>query len=109
MSRLGLTLSQAHLIGWRNVADFVRHLDQGSAVWRALYKKEAAYGSPYHIALMLADLFDLLNTSRGDGRKARWRPKHYPRPGKDEDSKRIGRGAIAVSDFNDWYYGGNDG
>lgn len=105
MERLGITLAQANRYGWHNVAAFVRHLGQGSYLWAYKHPDEAAYFSPLHTAAQLADLYDLVNTARRDGKKGARAPKPYPRPWA-KDKKRIGRGAIPVRDFDAWYYGG---
>jgi len=36
------------------------------------------------------------------------RPKRIVRPGVEPDERRIGRGSISISDFMDWYFGGDD-
>ena len=52
--------------------------------------------------MILADLFDVFVQSKTKkGRKA----KEYPRP---KQKKRIGRGAIPISEFWDWWNGGDD-
>ena len=33
------------------------------------------------------------------------RPKRIPRPGVKPDGRRVGRGAIPISDFDEWYGG----
>ena len=105
MERLGITLAQAKKYGWHNVAAFVRHLGQGSYTWANLHKDEAAYLSPLHIAAQIADLYDLINMSRRDGKRTARKPEPYPRPW-SKDRRKIGRGAIRVKDFDKWYYGG---
>ena len=34
-------------------------------------------------------------------------PKRYPRPGVDDGVQRIGKGAIPIAEFEEWYYGGD--
>lgn len=35
------------------------------------------------------------------------RPRRIPRPGVQDDVKRIGKDPIPISTFDDWYYGGD--
>lgn len=105
MERLGIPISQAHVMGWHNIAVWSRHLGQGSHVHAAMHREEAAYASELHIAAQLADIFDLLNRLRYEILRAKREPKPYPRPW-DKNRKKFGKGAIPVSEFEDWYYGG---
>lgn len=109
MERLGVPFEYGHLIGWHNVSDFARHLDQASNTWRAQHQDEANYASGLHTNAALADIYDLLaalavSFSRAHGGRPK-APKPYPRPWVDDkDEKHIGRDAIPVADFDDWYY-----
>ena len=115
MERMGAPLDLAPAIGWHNVRDFARHAaaNQASNLWRAAHPDEAAYASGLHLNAALADLFDLVAefatayaTANSKGRRAK-RPPRYPRPWvRDSGTKRIGRGAIPVAEFDAWYYGG---
>ena len=114
VERLGVPLSSAHLIGWDAVAAWARFAvnDSGSNVWRAKNEELANYATPLHIAAQIADLYDLIQAlyislTTPKGRSPR--PlKPYPRPWARNEQK-IGRGAIPVSEFDDWYYGGENG
>ena len=114
MERLGVPFECAHLIGWHNVADFARHLDQASCVWRAQFPEEANYSSALHANAALADIFDIIaafaaNFARAHGNGRAKTPKPYPRPWiSDRDERHIGRDPIPVADFDDWYYGGGE-
>ena len=113
---MGITLESAPLaIGWHNVRDFARHLDEGSAVLRAKHGEVAAFASQVGIAAMLADVCDRLDAIQygiaiAHPRAVR-KPDRPPRPRKRPwatgDEKRIGSGAIPVSEFDEWYYGGD--
>ena len=113
MERLGTPLDRCSAYGWGNVAAYARHLaaDPGSYIWRAEHEDEYNYASPLQLAAMLADVYDLIHgigvalTTR-KGRTPR-RPKPYPRPWAKSDAERIGKGAIPVSEFEKWYYGGD--
>ena len=103
MERLGIPLERGSLFGWSNVLNWARHLGQGSYVFAAKHKEEAAYMSQLHIAAQLADLYDMLNLFRYGFAKTHRTPEPYPRPW--DGKQKIGRGAIPVSDFDKWYYG----
>lgn len=116
MERLGAPLSELGPLGWDNVYNLARHIaaDSGSYTYRGRHPKEAAYAEGLHIAAMVADLYDLVADfavmyarAHSGGRSIKKIPK-YPRPwAKSDDSQRIGKGAIPVSDFDEWYYGGD--
>ena len=112
MAVLGVPLDRCHAFGWRNVAALARHIaqDRGSYTWRALHAEDAAYRDAYQTNAMLADLYDLVNAlshlyASAHSKRAVPRPKPYPRPWKRDDG-RIGKGAIPISQFEAWYYGG---
>lgn len=94
--------------GWGNLRDFSRNLPQTSATWRAQHKDEAWFISPLQIAEMLADLndaviaFAYVFAKNAKGQK----PPTYPRPWAKNDGDSIGSDPIPISEFNDWYYGG---
>lgn len=108
MRELGLTLETAHLAGWHNVARWVRHLGPGSATWALRHREWDAWASPLGVPAILADIYDAVSgcaawlekQARGGGYVSP--PRTYPRP---SDRKAFGRGAIAIKDFDDWYYG----
>lgn len=109
MERLGYSLAEAHLHGWHEVWLWARHLGDGSATWRALHPKEATWCSEMGRAAMLADLIDCVNglawvTAQAHSKSRLTRPKPYPRPWAQDGSKSIGSGAIAIADFEAWYY-----
>ena len=105
MCRLGLRFEDSPAIGWDCVLVFVRHLDSRSAVYRAQHPEEAAFASPLKQSAILADLFDAIRALEYTFVLAN--PSKYKRPGVDEGVQRIGRDAIPIAEFNDWYYGGD--
>ena len=50
-------------------------------------------------------LYACAHTPKGHARPKP--PKPIPRPGVGGESKRIGEGAIPISEFDEWYYGGD--
>jgi hypothetical protein len=110
MERLGCTLAEAPIVyGWHSVAVWARHLPQGSAVWRAKHREEAAYAGDYQRALILADIFDAIVhagrvAAESNGAKFHTNPKPYPRPGARDEAEHFGSGGIPVSEFDAWFY-----
>lgn len=113
MERLGVPLDSCHLYGWHNIISYARLLMnvQGSHTWRALHNQEDNYASPLHLAAQLADIYDLIQvlyislTTKPKTSPRKMEP--YPRPWKKSETRRIGKGAIKVKDFDSWYYGGD--
>ena len=112
MERLGVTLAGAPIYGWHEVATWARHLPEGSAVWRARHPDESAWVTRRATSEQLASIFDavmgvahtLATRWAAEGTHPKM-PKPYPLPWRSgNDTSRLGRGAIAVSDFDDWYY-----
>lgn len=110
MERLGVTIAQAHIIGWRNVAQWARHLDESSATYRAIHPEEASFASALGRAALAADQFDAIMAlgrlvASAHGARGVRQAKPYPRPwAKDKDETKFGSDPIPASEFNDWYY-----
>ena len=108
-----MTLGAAPSVyGWAEVINFARHLPEDSATWRALHPDEAQWATRLGIVHLLADVFDqtsgiawLFASAHSKSRPKRPRP--YPVPWANGEEQRFGKGAIAIADFDDWYYGGD--
>lgn len=115
MCRLGLRFEDSPEIGWDCVLVFTRHLDSQSAVYRARHPEEASFASPLKQAAILADLYDAIRSLEytfvlahlKKGAAPPPEPRKYPRPGVDDGVQRIGKDAIPIADFEEWYYGGD--
>ena len=108
MRIMGAPLSMCHVYGWENIADVARHLDQGSAVFRAINPDYAITDAMlYDAVLLISDCIARLNHNyvRSHGGKGS-APKPVERPWRKSKTRRIGSGAIPVSEFERWYYGG---
>lgn len=112
MTLLGMPFEcAASSFGWANLISFVHHLPPSSAVYREAYGDASNFASDLKQSAILADLFDAIQaltyayakTHGGKGNK----PKPYPRPWVTDDAQHIGSKPIPISEFNDWYYGGN--
>ena len=84
---------------------FIENLPTGSALKQALNPEDEyrAWYETIKTNAILADIFDVLvavNTKKGRT------PISYPRP---QEHQVIGRGAIPISEFWDWWNGGQDG
>lgn len=105
MTRTGRTLSEYMDMGAAGKAaliSFIRYLTPDTATYRDMHPRDE-YGEWYTTMktnAILADIFDAfiaVNTKKGR------QSKPYPRPKKKQT---IGRDAIPISEFWDWWYGG---
>ena len=88
-------------LSWSALNSFVRNLDSGSALARDL-GKSTGWENTLMTNQILADIYDLLQVVAImlSGKKKQIKP--YPRPGREDDKKRIGSGAIPVTDLREW-------
>lgn len=109
MAILGMTFEQAaSVFGWGELVNFSEHLPLDSAVNRAKNAKYYGFSSDFNRAVILADIFDAVRSfnytfAKGGSKE----PPRYPRPWETGDKQRIGSGAIPISEFDKWYYGGD--
>lgn len=58
--------------------------------------------------MILADIFDAIRMfNYSFAKHGEKEPRPYTRPWAKDNAQRIGRDAIPISEFNDWYYGGD--
>lgn len=111
MTLLGMPLERAACsFGWGNLKAFVHHLPPTSAVYREKYSDASAFASDLKQSAILADIYDALAAfnytfAKAHGGKGK-KPKPYKRPWTNDNTQRIGSKPIPISEFNDWYYGG---
>lgn len=106
MTRTGRTLGEYLAMGAAGASAlvaFLRYLPPDSATWRDMHPRDelGPWWTTAKTNAILADLYDVLvaaNTKKGR------RPKPYPRP--NAKARSIGKGAIPVSDFMDWWSSG---
>ena len=112
MRLLGCTYEQARArFGWRGLLDFLQHLPLDAATVAEVAPDVSTRAVEVQKTELLASIFDALAWLQFSLVK-HWgghpeRPKPYPLKWReDKGAKRYGRGAIPVSEFNNWYYGG---
>lgn len=111
MTLLGMTFEQAAFsFGWGELVNFSGHLPTDSATYRALKPDENKFSTGLQRNAMLADIFDAIMAfvflfSKAHGGRGK-KPKLYPRPWADGDAQKIGSSPIPISQFDEWYYGG---
>lgn len=93
-------------LSWGALFSFVTNLKSDSALAKDL-GKSTGWEDTLQTNKLLADIYDLLQVINknivGLTGKRTQKVKPYPRPGKDEDSKRkIGKGAVPVSKLREW-------
>ena len=102
MTRTGRTLNEYMAMGAAGkvaLLSFIKYLPPDSALSRELHPEDETWvwTTATKTNAILADIFDVFvmaNTKKGK------KPKPYPRPRKKE---KIGRGAIPISQFWDWW------
>ena len=108
---MGKTFEQAAFsFGWGELLNFSLHLPIDSATRRAYKPDEYRFSTDLQRNALLADLYDAIarfafmygKRNGGKGKK----PKPYPRPWQSDDTQKIGSDPIAISKFDEWYYGG---
>lgn len=108
---LGMTFECAvKSYGWGEMLNFSEHLPIESQTVYAKNRELIDFSTDLKRNAILADLYDLVGAflytfAHAHGSKS-GKPKPYKRPWLAADEQRIGRGAIPISEFNKWYYGG---
>ena len=105
MTRTGRTLSEYINMGAAGMVallSFINYLPMDSRLRSAMDPQDEVgeWSTVKKTNIILADLFDVFvsaNTKKGH------KAKQYPRP---KQKKRIGSGAIPISEFWDWWNGG---
>lgn len=91
-------------LSWSALDSFVRNLDTDSALARDL-GKSTGWENSIRTNAILADLYDLMQVINANlvalgGKKAKVKP--YPRPNRDDDTKKIGKGALPLDELRKW-------
>lgn len=103
-------------LSWGALLHFLQYLPRDSALSRELVplSDSERWAGGEATSAIVADLFDLVALMRAEaavkGTTHRPRkPRRYPRPWERPKERHVGRGAIPIADFEDWWKGGNDG
>lgn len=98
---------------WRDVLDFVYHLDASSALVSELHPEIAGWQGDQKIPMLLAQIADELAFLRYEydithikkGAKKPPQPQRIERPGvkNQNHDQHFGAEAIPVSEFNEWW------
>ena len=107
MTRTGRTLSEYIDMGAAGMVallSFINYLPMDSQLRQAMDPQDEVgeWSTTKKTNMILADLFDVFvsaNTQKGH------KAKQYPRP---KQKRKIGSGAIPISEFWDWWNGGDD-
>lgn len=103
MTRTGRTLTEYLEMGAAGIValvSFARHVPPDSALYREIHPRSQLpqWSTAAKTNAILADIFDAFcaaNSRKGS------RPKLYPRP--DSSGRGIGKGAVRVKDFDEWW------
>ena len=108
LTRTGFQLNDVGgALSWCALDSFIRNLDTDSALARDL-GKSTGWENTIQTNAILADLYDLMQAinanlvALGGGKKTNIKP--YPRPNRDKDkyTKKIGSGALPVTELQSW-------
>lgn len=96
-------------LSWGSLRSFILHLKTDSALARDL-GKSTGWEDTLKTNELLADIFDMLQVINANlmhiasGGKKKSKIKPYPRPGREEDKneRKLGTGAIPVTDLREW-------
>lgn len=92
-------------LSWSALNSFIHGLQTDSALARDL-GKSTGWEDTLRTNMILADIYDLLQVINlniaaiGGGKKRKIKP--YPRPGKAEDKKKLGKGAMPLQALREW-------
>lgn len=104
---LGLGLRMRDLgspaLTWREVLTVVRH-QTGSALERAMFPEEAAWGLPEQLLALIADTL-AIQFWADHNRKAAHKPKPLERPGVSEKDTAVygAESAVTIEEFDAWF------
>ena len=94
-------------LSWSALSSFIKNLDTGSALAKAL-DKTTGWENTLQANIILADIYDLLQVTNSllitmatQGKK-RKRITPYPRPGKDRNTRKLGKGAMPLNALSKW-------
>ena len=115
MTRTNYTLNDVGgVLTWDSLLSFVSNLGTDSALARDL-GKQTGWETALKTNAILADIYDVLQVINANlvsymsGGKKKLRIKPYPRPGGDKDTKRIGKGALPITELREWIKEKQDG
>lgn len=96
--------------GWGELINFADNLPLDSRTVYAKNREVFDFASDLKRNAILADIYDAIamflhSFGKVHGSKSP-KPKPYKRPWLSESEHHIGRGAIPISEFEKWYYGG---
>lgn len=92
-------------LGWGSLYSFIKNLRGDSALARDL-GKSTGWEDTLRTNAILADIYDLLQVinanlvAMGGGKKKKITP--YPRPGGEDNKRKIGKGAMPVNELREW-------
>ncbi len=94
-------------LSWSALSSFIKNLDTGSALAKDL-DKTTGWENTLQANIILADIYDLLQVTNSllvamatQGKK-RKKIKPYPRPGKDRNTRKLGKGAMPLNALSKW-------
>ena len=94
-------------LSWSALSSFIKNLDTGSCLAKDL-DKTTGWENTLQANIILADIYDLLQVTNSllitmatQGKKKK-RITPYPRPGKDRNTRKLGKGAMPLNALSKW-------
>jgi hypothetical protein len=89
-------------LSWGSLHSFIKNLGTDSALAREL-GKSTGWEDTQKTNQILADIYDLLQVIAILISHKRKRITPYPRPGKDKNNRKIGKGAMPLNELSEWF------
>jgi hypothetical protein len=96
------------VLSWDALDSFIKNIGPGSALARDLGYDLEGWDTRTKTNAILADIYDVLQlinrniVASNSKKRISEKITPYPRPGREDDKKRIGSGAIPVTDLREW-------
>ena len=95
-------------LSWGSLHSFIKNLGSDSALAKDL-GKSTGWENTLTTNQILADIYDILQVIAILIIRKRKRITPYPRPGKDKDNRKIGKGALPFNELREWFRRKRDG
>ena len=89
-------------LSWSSLQSFIKKVGTDSALAKEL-GKSTGWEDTLTTNQILADIFDLLQVIAILISRKRKRITPYPRPGKDKNNRKLGKGALPFNELREWF------
>ena len=89
-------------LSWGSLHSFIKNLGSDSALAKEL-GKSTGWENTLTTNQILADIYDILQVIAILITRKRKRITPYPRPGKEKNNRKIGKGAMPFNELREWF------